>query len=111
MYFVIKSLFSGLLIAVIATASRRSSFLGALIASLPLTSLLSMIWLYQETRDTNKIATLSLDILWLVIPSMAFFIVLPIVLKRGLYFYPALLVSSLVTIAAYFSFIKLKEFI
>lgn len=109
MYFFIKCLISGVLIAAISTIAKKSSFAGALLASLPLTSILAMVWLYQETKDVMKIAELSAEVFQLVIPSLVFFIVLPLVLKKGLSFYPAILIASSVTAFAYLCFVKFRH--
>ena len=101
MYFVIKVLLSALIIASVSEIARRSTLFGALIASLPLTSLLAIVWLYQDTRSAERVAALSTDILWLVIPSLVFFAALPILIRRGLSVYPALAISCVCTVAAY----------
>ncbi|MEO5722098.1 MAG: DUF3147 family protein, partial [Chthoniobacterales bacterium] len=66
-YLVIKTLVSALIVVGISEIARRSSVLGALLASLPLTSLLAFIWLYRDTGDVTKIAALSTGIFWLVL--------------------------------------------
>ena len=100
--FWIKTLFSALLIAGISELSKRNLVLGSLLASLPLTSLLAFVWLYLETRNTNQVAQLSTGIFWLVIPSLLLFIVFPILLKRQMPFFPALLLSCALTGLAYY---------
>lgn len=102
MQYIIKIIFSGLLIMLISEIAKRSSFWGAIIASLPLISIIAFIFLYQETKDTGKIASLSIDIFWLVIPSLALFLCLPLMLKKGMSFYPALGISCTITVACYF---------
>ncbi|MET3873829.1 hypothetical protein J3R74_003699 [Puniceicoccus vermicola] len=77
------------------------SVFGALIAPLPLTSLLAIVWLYLDTGDTAKVSNLTSDILWLLIPSLLFFIALPILLRNGVHFWVSLLISCLVTAAGY----------
>lgn len=72
----------------------------ALLASLPLTSLLAIIWLYADTRDTGQVISLTHSILWAVIPSLLFFIALPLFL-RVMSFVPALLAACAVTMAGY----------
>ncbi len=67
----------------ISEAAKRSTLLGGILASLPLTSLLAFIWLYGETGDTGKIANLSVSIFWYVLPSLVLFVALPILLARG----------------------------
>ena len=102
MHFLVKVLISAVIIAAVSEVARRSTWIGALIASLPLTSLLALVWLYQDTRDTERVAQLSSDILWLVLPSLLMFVALPLLLRRGVSFYPALSLSAACTIAGYF---------
>ncbi len=87
---VIKFLLSAAIVVSVSEIAKRSSTAGSLLASLPLVSVLSLIWLYQDTGDIEKVATLSTDIFWLVIPSLVMFVVLPVLLRRGVGFYPAL---------------------
>jgi hypothetical protein len=101
LYTVIKVLVSALLIVAISEVAKRSTLFGALIASLPLVSILAMIWLFVDTRDVARIAELSTSIFWLVIPSLALFLLLPLLLNRGLHFYLALSISALATAAFY----------
>jgi hypothetical protein len=98
---VIKVLLSALIIVAVSEISKRSSFLGGLLASLPLVSLLSFLWLYYETRDAAKIAALSWSIFWLVIPSLLLFVALPLLLKAGLRFPSALVISIVAMLAGY----------
>lgn len=100
-YTAIKFALSAAVIVAVSEIAKRSTFLGGLLASLPLTSLLAFVWLWQETRDAQKIAALSTSILWLVLPSLVLFLVLPLLLKRGMSFYPALGISTAATLAAY----------
>ena len=99
--FLIKTIVSALIIAAIATISKKLPTFGAIIASLPLTSILAMIWLYQDTLDVSKITTLSYAIFWMVLPSLIFFIVLPIFLKNNVNFYISLISSSAIMIICY----------
>lgn len=99
--FLIKILISALLVAAVSEVARRSSLLGALLASLPVTSLLAFIWLYRETGDTEKVAALSADIFWLVLPSLVLFVLLPVLLRQGWNFWASLGLSSAATAAAY----------
>jgi len=99
--FLIKVLVSALLVAAISEVARRSSLLGALLASLPVTSLLAFIWLYRETGDAQKVAALSADILWLVLPSLLLFALLPLLLRQGWNFWLSLATSCAATAVAY----------
>jgi hypothetical protein len=111
LHLMIKTVLTSLLIAGVSEAARRSTLLAAVLASLPLTSLLALIWLYQDTGDTKATADLSTSIFWMVLPSLLFFIVFPLLLKLGLRFYPALVISSLAMILAYWGYAQiLKRF-
>ena len=100
MQFLIKVLISALVVAGVATLARRYTIAAALLASLPLTSLLAIIWLYADTRDTGQVVALTYSILWAVIPSLLFFVALPLFL-RIISFVPALLAACAVTMAGY----------
>lgn len=106
-YSVIKVIITSLIIVAISEISKRSSFIGALLASLPLVSVLAMVWLYIDTKDVEKVSDLAGSIFWLVIPSLAFFISLPLLLKKGLDFYLSMGVSMLITAGCYFLLIKI----
>jgi uncharacterized membrane protein (GlpM family) len=111
MQYVIKIILSGFLIMLISEIARRSSIWGALIASLPVISIIAMIFLYHETGDVEKVRNLSIGIFWLVIPSLALFISLPWLLKKGMDFYPSLGISCLITVGCYFLMnASLKQF-
>jgi hypothetical protein len=99
--YIIKTLISAILIVAVAEISKRSSFIGALLASLPLVSVLAMIWLYIDTKDTEKVASLATSIFWLVLPSLSLFITLPMLLRAKVNFYFSLGVSALVMLACY----------
>ena len=81
--YAIKTLLSAVLIVVISETAKRHSTLAALLASLPLTSLLAFVWLYLDTGDSEKVAVLAHDILWLLLPSLALFLLLPWLLRLG----------------------------
>jgi len=96
-YYIFKILITALLVVLVSELARRSSFYGALLASVPLISVLAMVWLYVETKDTARIASLSGSIFWLVLPSLALFIVLPLMIRAGVNFYVSMLVGIAVT--------------
>lgn len=101
LYYVIKIIITTILIVVISEVSKRSSFVGALLASIPLVSVLALIWLYVDTKNVAKVADLASGVFWLVLPSLALFISLPILLKHGVNFYVSMGVSMLLTIVCY----------
>lgn len=90
MEYVAKVAVSALLVVVVAEIAKRSTFFGGLIASLPLISILAFVWLYLDTRSTERVAALSYSIFWLVVPSLSLFIALPWLLKKTASFYASL---------------------
>jgi hypothetical protein len=98
---VLKFLISAAIVVAVSEISKRSSLIGGLTASLPLTSIMAMIWLYHDTRDVSKVSALAGSIFWLVLPSLVLFLVLPVLLRRGIGFYGALGVSILAMLASY----------
>ncbi|HSR66067.1 MAG TPA: DUF3147 family protein [Xanthomonadaceae bacterium] len=81
--FLIKTMVTLAVVLAASFFARRSGWLGALIASLPLTSLLVLGWLYAETRDARQVADLSMGIFWFVLGSLPFFVVLALALRHG----------------------------
>jgi len=103
LYYILKIIISLIIIIAVSEIAKRSSTLGGLIASLPLTSILAMVWLYVDTKNVKKVINLSESIFWLVMPSLILFVVFPILLKKGLNFYLSLLISSIIMIIFYSS--------
>lgn len=101
LYYVVKLLLSAGIIVIVSEVAKASPGLGALIKSLPLISILAMIWLYVDTGDTGKIAELSVSTFWLVLPTLPMFLVLPALLKSGMGFYASLGVSIGVMLVCY----------
>lgn len=94
MRFLLNTVISALIIASVAEIGKRSSFLAALLVALPLTSVLALSFLYLESRDIGKVAALSYGIFWMVLPTLLFFLSLPIFLKAGWNYWVALATSS-----------------
>lgn len=90
-----------MIVAVASEVARRSSLLAAVIVSLPLVSILALVWLWLDTRDVDEVVSLSWSILLVVVPSFVFFVALPLALRRGLEFWPALTLACAATAAAY----------
>jgi hypothetical protein len=99
--YVLKVVVTAVLVVLISELSKRSTLIGAVLASIPLVSVLAMIWLYGETRDVAQVAALSRSVFWLVLPSLALFLLLPVLLERGYHFYVSLAASIATTVAAY----------
>ena len=108
MYYIIKILISAILIVGISELSKRSSLIGAILASIPFVSVLAFIWIYVDTKNVETISKLSYSIFWLVIPSLVLFVILPIFLKY-FNFYISLLGSIFITIISYYIMISLLQ--
>jgi F0F1-type ATP synthase assembly protein I len=102
---VVKVALTSLLVVAASEAAKRSIVVGAILASLPLTSLLAMVWLYADTRDPEKVAALATGIFWLILPSLTLLLVLPLLLRRGVPFVPSLLIGIALTVASYYAMI------
>jgi len=100
-YLFIKASISGLLIAAASEVARKYPGWGGLIASLPLVSILGILWLWRDTRDPIRIADHAQATFWFVLPSLPMFVLMAWMLRRGFGFRPALLAGCLVTLALY----------
>ena len=100
-YLIIKAAVSGILVMIISEVARRSPGLGGLIASLPLVSLLGIIWLWRDTSDLERIASHAESTFWFVLPSLPMFLVFPAMLRHGIGFWLALALSCVLTMVLY----------
>jgi hypothetical protein len=101
LYAAIKALLSGVIIATVSEVAKRYPALGALILSLPLISILAFIWLWIDTNDKEGIAALAQSTFWFVLPTLPLFLVLPLLLRGGMGFWPALGLGCALTILLY----------
>lgn len=101
-YYIFKIIVTTGLVILISELSKRNSLAGAILASVPLVSVLAIIWIYIDTKDAHQVGKLAQNIFWMVIPSLALFISLPLLLKAELSFYIALGISIALTITSYF---------
>ena len=102
LYFVVKCILSGIIIAAVSEIAKRSPPLGALIVSLPLVSLLGILWLWRDTGDIERIAGHAESTFWFVLPSLPMFLALPAMLRAGVGFWPSMAASCVLTMALYF---------
>jgi hypothetical protein len=98
------------MIVAVSEVAKRSSLFGALIASLPLTSLLAILWMKFERVELGKITALSQSIFWLVIPSLFFFLLFPALINRGVHFWLGFGISAAITIVIYFILIWILRY-
>lgn len=106
-YYALKVVVSAMLIVAISEIAKRSTGFAALLASLPLTSLLAFVWLHVEASPTSQIAALSEQIFWLVLPSLVLFLALPVLLRHGLGFWLSLGLSVAATAGCYLALVPL----
>ena len=102
LYLVTKALVSGILIAAISEIAKRSPAVGALVASLPLVSILGMMWLWRDTGDPVRMAAHAEATFWYVLPSLPMFLLIPMLLRTGVPFWGALASGCALTVALYF---------
>ncbi len=104
-YYLFKLAVTTVLIVLISEIAKRSSLAGALLAAIPLVSILAMTWMYIDTGSSESAIAFSNRIVWLIAPSMTLFISFPLLIKKGMSFYPSMFISIILTIGAYYSVI------
>jgi hypothetical protein len=101
LYLFIKAAISGAIVAAVSEIARRYPGWGGLVASLPLTSLLAMLWLWRDSGDAERVAELSVSTIWFFIPSVPLFIALPLLIRSGVGFWAAMAIVIAGTLALY----------
>ena len=101
----IKALISGIIIAAVSEIAKRSPGFGALVASLPLVSVLGMMWLWHDKPDAANMADHASATFWYVLPSLPMFLLIPALLRQGISFWLTLLVGCALTVALYLAMI------
>lgn len=100
-YYTLKIIASALIIVAVSEIAKRNTGIGALLASLPLTTLLAIVWMQIEDSPTVQIAELVDQVFWLVLPSLLFFLIFPLLLKQGINFWLSLFLASTTTVTTY----------
>jgi hypothetical protein len=100
-YLLLKGVISGILIVAASEIARRWPGWGALVVSLPLVSILAMLWLWRDTHDPVRMATHVEATFWFVIPSLPMFLLIPAMLRQGFNFWTALIVGCVLTVVLY----------
>ena len=101
LYLAVKAVISGIIIAIVSEVARRSPAWGALIVSLPLVSILGMLWLWRDTHDPVRLAAHAQATFWFVLPTLPMFLLIPAMLRQGISFWLALALGCAVTILLY----------
>lgn len=100
-YLLIKAVLSAIIIVAVSEIARRNAGMGALVASLPLISVLGMIWLWHDTADPVRMAAHAEATFWYVLPSLPMFLLIPLLLRRGFNFWAALVAGCVLTVVLY----------
>jgi hypothetical protein len=106
-YLALKALISGAIVAAVSEIAKRYPGFGGLVASLPLVSVLGMMWLWRDTHDPARMAAHATGTFWFVLPSLPMFLLIPLLLKRGLGFWPALAAGCVLTMVLYLAVVML----
>lgn len=99
-WIVTKYLITAAVVVAVSELAKRSDRLGALLASLPLVTLLALIWLYLEKQPMEKIANHAWYTFWYVVPTLPMFIAFPYLIAR-FGFWPALALSAVITVLCF----------
>jgi hypothetical protein len=99
-WIITKYLITAAVVVVVSEVAKRSDRAGALIASLPLVTLLALIWLHVEKQPTAKIANHAWYTFWYVVPTLPMFLAFPRLLAR-FGFWPALAISAVITVICF----------
>ena len=100
-YLIIKAALSGVIVMIVSEVAQRNPGLGGLIASLLLVSILGIMWLWRDTSDVERIATHAEATFWFVLPSLPMFLAFPALLRHGIGFWLALVLSCALTMGLY----------
>jgi hypothetical protein len=101
LYLAIKAALSGTIIAIVSEVAKRYPGFGALIASLPLVSVLGMMWLWHDKPDPANMSAHIDATFWFVLPSLPMFLLMPALIRHGVSFWAALAIGCSMTIALY----------
>ena len=107
--FFVKVAVSALIVGAVSEISKRSATAGALLASLPLTTLLALVWFWHETHDAARLAAWTTDVVWLVVPSLPALLLLAALLRRHWPFYGALSAASTACAIGYILILQLQK--
>ena len=103
---VARALLAGAMIAAISEIGRRLPATAAVGASLPLVSVLGMIFLWHQRPDAENMAVHSAATFWYVLPSLPMFLVIPALLRAGVNFWAALLAGCVLTVLLYLAMMQ-----
>ncbi len=103
---VVRALLAGAMIAAISEIGRRLPATAALVASLPLVSVLGMVFLWHQKPDAENMAIHAEATFWCVLPSLPMFLAIPAMLRAGVNFWVALAAGCVLTVLLYFAMMQ-----
>ncbi|MCX7285870.1 MAG: DUF3147 family protein [Novosphingobium sp.] len=103
----LKAVISGLLIVIVSEIGRKLPAVGALVASLPLVSVLGMILLWNARPDAENMAIHAEATFWYVLPSLPMFLIIPALLRHGTSFWIALIAGCAITVVLYLAMMQI----
>ena len=107
--YLVKVALTAVIVVAVAELAKRNSLWAAALAALPLISLLAFIWIYIDTGDTARIASMSVSIVWLVLASLPLFLLLPALLRSGWSFWPSLALACAAVSVVYLGIVLLLQ--
>jgi len=105
-YLLMKYLITAAIVVLVSELVKLNDKLGAFVATLPLITVLSLIWLFIEKQPILKIANQAYYTFWYVIPTMPMFLLLPYLLPK-LGFWMSLLASVAFTLVVFYFYTML----
>lgn len=109
LFLIVKIVVSGLIIGLVTEISKKYTITGGLIAAMPLTTLLAIIWLYVETKDLSLIREFSRSVFWGIFPALMFFLPAMFLFKKEANFFVVLTICFLsFGVGAFFHHILVK---
>jgi F0F1-type ATP synthase assembly protein I len=103
LWVVTKYLITAGLVVLVSEFAKRSDKLGALVAALPMVTILTLIWLHVERQPAAKVANHAWYTFWYVVPTLPMFLVFPALLE-WLGFWPALAGCVVLTVVCFVVF-------
>lgn len=106
LYLALKAIITAALVVAISEIAKRSPLFAGLVASLPLISVLALTWLYVETGNETDVSALCRSIFLMILPSLVFFLILPLALRVGFGFVLAMGTAIAVTAGTYWIYVR-----
>jgi len=100
-FYILKILITALIVVAASEIAKEKSLLAGLLVSLPTITVLTLIWLYWDTHDLQKVKDLTNNTLLMILPSLTFFIFFPILINFEINFVLSMILASILTAISY----------